>query len=390
VFVLLAAIDDPHWLGEQEPHLLKNGSSVKMTPRRRPRPAGAKGPIFIGAGRPQTARPAGMVDQAWPCLAQAVWTPAGCIWSTRGRKSGRLFDTPCVALGLGIPPNSTTSKILQRLIGMNRHERRKQHLPKLTPKQAAELRSEGAMSIPVHTTKLVRQMLGADTTQLAADIAAKALDGAAPDGWRRGFKAAVNIGPPSNMHFRVAVGTNQSVLIGFEHDPEYDGALVVVDDAGNVVKDDAGNPVKTAEAAFTTILPMENEDTEKMLRELRPTEVWECQIRVNAEGKVQTALIAASTDWAWLSEVYSEGYDPDGPCGPTYYRVTDTHYYSVFLKPQYPGNAMLLMTRLNQEVAEPAMRALAQYRAQLDAEQATPGEESEAHEALGIPASSDN
>jgi hypothetical protein len=229
---------------------------------------------------------------------------------------------------------------------MNRKQRRAAHLPKLTPKQVEKSRSEGNIaSYPVRITKLVRQMFGADADQLAADIAVTALKGATPEGWRHGFEAVVKIGPPSDTRFRVAVDMNKSVLIGFDHDPEYDDALSVVDDAGNVVTDDAGNLVRP-EAAFTTILPAENEDTETMLREFRPTEVWECHISVNAQGEVQHAMAPATTDWAWLSEVHREGYDPDGACGPTYYRVTDTHYYSVFLKPRPPCNPVLLMSKL--------------------------------------------
>jgi hypothetical protein len=197
-------------------------------------------------------------------------------------------------------------------------------------------------------------MLGADTGQFAADVAAMAVKEATRDGWRYGFEAVVKIGPPSDMGFRVAVDMNKSVLIGLDHhDPEYDDALSFVDDAGNVVKDDAGNSVRYAEATFSTILPVENDDTETMLRELRPTEVLECRMSVDAEGEEQALIVPATTDWAWLSEVHREGYDPNGVLGPTYYRITDTHYYSVFFNPRSPSNAVLLMTNLSEEIAEP-------------------------------------
>jgi hypothetical protein len=244
---------------------------------------------------------------------------------------------------------------------MNRKQRRAAHLPKLTPKQVAKLRSQGNITAyPVRTTKLVRQMFGADADQLAADIAAMALKGGTPEGWRHGFEAVVEIGSPSKARFRVAVDMNKSVRIGFDHDPEYDDALSFVDDAGNVIKDDAGNPV-TPEAAFTTILPVENEDTEIMLRELRPTEVWEVRQHVDAEGEVQQAMAPVPTDWAWLSDVHHEGFDPDGVLGPTYYRITDTHYYSVFLKPRPPGNPVLLMTKVSEEVAEAIAAGRSEY-----------------------------
>jgi hypothetical protein len=156
-------------------------------------------------------------------------------------------------------------------------QRRAAHIPKLTPNQVAKLRSEGnTMVCPVRTTKLVRQMFGSYTDQLAADLAAKAIKGAIVEGSERGFEALLTSAPPSNLRFRVAVFADKSFLIGFDHDPEYDDALLIVDDAGNVIKDDAGNPI-TPDAWFTActkILLVENEDTETMLRELRPTEVW--------------------------------------------------------------------------------------------------------------------
>jgi hypothetical protein len=197
-------------------------------------------------------------------------------------------------------------------------------------------------------------MFGAYTGQLAADIAAKAIKGATLEGSERGFEALVRSGPPWNTQFRVAVDANKSFLTGFDRDPEYDGALSFVDDAGNVVRDEAGKPItpEAAFTAFTTIRAVENEDSETMLREARPTEVWECHMSINADCEVTHAMSTGTTDWAWVSDVNREGFDPNGVLGPTYYRVTETHYYSVFFKPRPPGNPVLLKTKLNQEVAE--------------------------------------
>lgn len=36
-------------------------------------------------------------------------------------------------------------------------------------------------------------------------------------------------------------------------------------------------------------------------------------------------------DLASLDGVIDEGFDPDGPCGPTYWRITASHYYSTML-----------------------------------------------------------
>lgn len=80
-----------------------------------------------------------------------------------------------------------------------------------------------------------------------------------------------------------------------------------------------------------------------MMRDARPTEVWYFKLKRNAEGKAEPEMGQGATDWAWLDDVDREGYDPRGATGPTYWRVTETHYYSVFPNPR-TGQLMLLIS----------------------------------------------
>ena len=84
------------------------------------------------------------------------------------------------------------------------------------------------------------------------------------------------------------------------------------------------------------------------LKAARPTEVFQCVLKRNSE-KAEMTIEPGATDWAWLNDVEREGFDEHAPNGPTYYRVTRTHYYSVFFHPQAEDrHPVLLMTELEQ------------------------------------------
>jgi hypothetical protein len=82
---------------------------------------------------------------------------------------------------------------------------------------------------------------------------------------------------------------------------------------------------------------------EVAVREARPTDVLHVELGVNDGGKVVGEINPASTDWAWLSGVVREAFDPLAVNGPTYWRQTQTHHYSVFRRPD-TGNLVLLIS----------------------------------------------
>jgi len=85
------------------------------------------------------------------------------------------------------------------------------------------------------------------------------------------------------------------------------------------------------------------------LRAARPTEHYRFELYRTDGGKVEGRLVPCAVDWSWLDEVSREGYDPRGHNGPTYYRVSETHYYSVFSR---PTGQLVLMINDMQKNAE--------------------------------------
>ena len=81
------------------------------------------------------------------------------------------------------------------------------------------------------------------------------------------------------------------------------------------------------------------------LKNARPTEVLCPVLGRNAKGKAEMRMKHDTTDWSWLADVESEGFDWHGPLGPTYYRRIPTHYCSTFFHPQ-AGQPALLMSLL--------------------------------------------
>jgi hypothetical protein len=57
---------------------------------------------------------------------------------------------------------------------------------------------------------------------------------------------------------------------------------------------------------------------EVAVREARPADVLDVELGVNDGGKVVGEINPASTDWAWLSGVVREAFDPLAVNGPTY------------------------------------------------------------------------
>lgn len=68
------------------------------------------------------------------------------------------------------------------------------------------------------------------------------------------------------------------------------------------------------------------------LRDVRPSAQYNFELFREADGKVDARIVAREPDWSWLDDVEREGYDPRGANGPTYWRATPTHYYSVFFQ----------------------------------------------------------
>jgi hypothetical protein len=83
---------------------------------------------------------------------------------------------------------------------------------------------------------------------------------------------------------------------------------------------------------------------ETAMRQGRPTDVQYVELAVK-DGKTYGKIEPASTDWAWLAKVVDDGFDPHGPLGPTYWRITESQHYSVFRQPDTGELALLISAR---------------------------------------------
>jgi hypothetical protein len=73
----------------------------------------------------------------------------------------------------------------------------------------------------------------------------------------------------------------------------------------------------------------------KLLREARPRKGIKCL--VDGVRVIKDEPLFDYDDWSWLSEVQNEGFDPNGPMGPTYWRHTPMTHYSTILVDGEPG-----------------------------------------------------
>ena len=95
-------------------------------------------------------------------------------------------------------------------------------------------------------------------------------------------------------------------------------------------------------------------DPEEILRDARPEMADVLRYVFDEDGEVEELKRTEEpTDWSWLKNVKREGFDPEGFCGPTYYRVTDTHYCSVVFNP-HTGEPHLIMGELHHDDARNA------------------------------------
>jgi hypothetical protein len=93
-------------------------------------------------------------------------------------------------------------------------------------------------------------------------------------------------------------------------------------------------------------------DPGEILRDARPEMADVLRYVFDEDGEVEELeRTEEPTDWSFLKNVKREGFDPEGVLGPTYYRVTDTHYYSVFFNPQ-TGEPHLIMSELHHDDAQ--------------------------------------
>jgi hypothetical protein len=97
------------------------------------------------------------------------------------------------------------------------------------------------------------------------------------------------------------------------------------------------------------------------LRDARPMSALGCKPKdLTDRGLSYDVWESEITDYSWISAVIDEGFDPNGPLGPTYWRITKatkSHYYSTFIGPD--GEFGLLITELGSGLIEQALKRVA-------------------------------
>ena len=84
---------------------------------------------------------------------------------------------------------------------------------------------------------------------------------------------------------------------------------------------------------------------EFLLKESRPTQAFRCVTKTDETGQASGEVTPCEPNYDFLAFVEREGFDPNGPNGPTYYRVAKTdelRYYSVFRRPDTNELVMLI------------------------------------------------
>ena len=97
------------------------------------------------------------------------------------------------------------------------------------------------------------------------------------------------------------------------------------------------------------------------LRDARPTSGLGSKPKAITDGGLTYEVCESEiTDYSWISAVIDEGFDPNGPLGPTYWRITKatkSHYYSTFIGPD--GEFRLLITELGSPLVQQAWKRIA-------------------------------
>ena len=84
---------------------------------------------------------------------------------------------------------------------------------------------------------------------------------------------------------------------------------------------------------------------EFLLKESRPTQALQYVTKTDEAGQAWAEMTPCEPNYDFLNFVEREGFDPNGPNGPTYYRVAKTdelRYYSVFRRPDTNELVMLI------------------------------------------------
>lgn len=72
---------------------------------------------------------------------------------------------------------------------------------------------------------------------------------------------------------------------------------------------------------------------EFLLKEACPTQAFRVAMKTDEVGQKWGQVTPCEPNYDFLAFVEEEGFDPNGPNGPTYYRIAKTdelRYYSVF------------------------------------------------------------
>lgn len=97
------------------------------------------------------------------------------------------------------------------------------------------------------------------------------------------------------------------------------------------------------------------------LRDARPSAVYKTKPKdISPDGIGYAISESEITDYSWISAVVDEGFDPNGPLGPTYYRRvtkgTKLHHYATFIGPD--GAFRLLTTEPGSPLIQQAFKRL--------------------------------
>jgi hypothetical protein len=85
-----------------------------------------------------------------------------------------------------------------------------------------------------------------------------------------------------------------------------------------------------------------NEHMVAFLRRARPMKAFLVVRKRGNEFKIKECEVPNLES---LDAVIDQGFDPNGPCGPTYWRMTESHYYSTMLTEQGVVLAITELTR---------------------------------------------
>jgi hypothetical protein len=79
------------------------------------------------------------------------------------------------------------------------------------------------------------------------------------------------------------------------------------------------------------------------LRDARPTSLFHCRLLPDGTIEIRGVKIRADLDGSF-ENISDEGYEPNGPNGPTYWRIGRAHSYSTITR---DGDFYLIITELD-------------------------------------------